>query len=478
MIYDILIIGAGVTGGMIARELSRYDLSVCLLEKENDVACGASKANSGIIHGGFDPEPGTRKAKLNTLGVSLLYQAAEELHVPYVRNGSLVCAFSTDEEPGIQALYRRGVENGIGGMSILSGDEARALEPNLSPAVTKALRIPSAGIISPYDLTVAAVGNAMDNGVVLKRNFAVASIASENHIYTVTAENGCTVQGKYLINCAGGYADVIANMVGDHHFTIIPRAGEYMLLDKAEGTRVSHTIFQLPSKEGKGILVSPTVHGNLLVGPTANAVESPDHKQTTPDGLAQVRRLSAKSVPSVDFRQVITSFTGVRASEKNRDFLIEWSKNAGNVLHVAAIDSPGLTCCVSIARHVVTMLGQAVSLVPKENWNGVRENTHAFSHMTEEEKDAFIKENPAYGKIVCRCEQISEGEILDAIRRNPGARDMDGIKRRTRSGMGRCQGGFCGPQVMALLSKELGIGMEEVTKNGGESYMVTERIGQ
>lgn len=476
MVYDILIIGAGVVGGMIARELSRYDLSVCLLEKENDVACGASKANSGIIHGGFDPEPGTLKAKLNTLGVPLLYKAAQELHVPYVRNGSLVCAFSTEEEPGIQELYDRGLENGIGGMSILSGDEARELEPNLSPAVTKALLIPSAGIISPYDLAVAAVGNAMDNGVELVRNFPVASIRAEDNIYTVTSADGQVLQGKYVINCAGGYSDAIASMVGDNHFAIIPRAGEYMLLDKAEGARVSRTIFQLPSKEGKGILVSPTAHGNLLVGPTATAVETPDTKLTTPEGLAQVKKLSAKSVPSVDFRQVITSFTGVRASEKNGDFIIEWSKNSKNVLHVAAIDSPGLTCCVSIAQYVVNMLD--IPLTPKANWNGVRENIHAFSHMNDEEKNAFIQQNPAYGKIVCRCEQISEGEILDAIRRNPGARDIDGVKRRTRSGMGRCQGGFCGPQVMALLSKELGIGMEEVTKNGGDSYIVAERIGQ
>ena len=478
MVYDILIIGAGVVGGMIARELSRYDLSVCLLEKENDVACGASKANSGIIHGGFDPEPGTLKAKLNTLGVPLLYQAAKELHVPFVNNGSLVCAFCKEEEPKIDELYQRGLENGIGGMSVISGDEARELEPHLSTAVTKALYIPSAGIISPYDLTVAAVGNAMDNGVALERNFAVSSIGAENGLYTVTDTTGRTKQGRYLINCAGSYADVIAGLLGDDHFSIIPRAGEYMLLDKAEGSRVKCTIFQLPSKEGKGILVSPTVHGNLLVGPTATVVDSPDAKQTTPEGLAQVRNLAAKSVPSVDFRQVITSFSGVRASEKQGDFIIDWSKNSSNALHVAAIDSPGLTCSVSIAQYVVKLLADAgITLAAKANWNAIREDVHAFHNMNEEEKHAYIQQNPAYGKIVCRCELISEGEILDAIHRNPGARDMDGIKRRTRSGMGRCQGGFCGPSVMALLSKELGIGMEEVTKNGGNSKMVAERIG-
>lgn len=479
MVYDILIIGAGVVGGMLARELSRYELSVCLLEKENDVSCGASKANSGIIHGGFDPEPGTLKAKLNTLGVPLLYQAAEELHVPYIQNGSLVCAFGAEEEPEVENLYRRGLENGIAGMQILSGAQARVLEPNLSEAVTKALHIPSAGIISPYDLTIAAVGNAMDNGVALERNFAVASIEAADGIYTAVSANGKQVQGRYLVNCAGGYADAIAKMAGDDFFAIIPRAGEYMLLDKAEGTRVQHTIFQIPSKEGKGILVSPTVHGNLLVGPTAGQVDSADSKQTTPEGLAQVRKLSAKSVPSVDFRQVITSFTGVRASVSTGDFIIAPSKRAAGVLHVAAIDSPGLTCCVSIAKYAVELLGKmGLSLKEKADWDGTREDPHAFQHLSDEEKNSFIQAHPDYGKILCRCELISEGEVLDAIRRNPGARDMDGVKRRTRSGMGRCQGGFCGPYVMELLSRELGIGLEEVTKNGGESYMVTERIGQ
>ena len=478
MLYGILIIGGGVIGGMIARELSRYQLNICLLEKENDVACGASKANSGIIHGGFDPEPGTLKAKLNTLGIDLLYEAAEQLKVPYVRNGSMVCAFGAKEEPQIDELFARGMENGITGMAILTGDEARTLEPQLSPEITKVLHIPAAGIISPYDLTVAAIGNAMDNGVILERNFAVTGISEENGIYTLTTANGNRVQGKYLINCAGGYSDAIARLLGDDHFKIISRAGEYMLLDKNEGTRVAHTIFQLPSEAGKGILVSPTAHGNLLVGPTATAVATPDSKQTTPAGLTQIKALAAKSVPKVDFRQVITSFSGVRASEKGGDFIIEWAKQSENALHVAAIDSPGLTCCVSIARYVIDLLKtRNIPLVPKVNWCGQRADVHAFAHMSDEEKDAFIKDNPTYGKIVCRCELISEGEVLDAIRRNPGARDMDGIKRRTRSGMGRCQGGFCGPYVMQLLAQELGISLEKVTKNGAGSQMVTERIG-
>ena len=479
MSYDVVIVGAGVIGGMVARELSRYDLSVCLLEKENDVASGASRANSGIVHGGYDPEIGTLKAKLNTVGVEMLYEAADALCVPYIKNGSMVCAFGEKEDPAVQELYDRGIANQIPGLEILSGEEARAIEPNLSTAITSVLHVTNAGIICPYDLTIASVGNAMDNGVELKRNFAVSAIEKREKGYLVTSASGESVSAQYILNCAGGYSDKIAGMVGDDYFTIIPRAGEYILLDKTEGSRVKHTIFQVPSEEGKGILVSPTVDGNLLTGPTAMKVAIPESRDTTPEGLAQVQRLSAKSVPSVNFRQVITSFTGVRSSEKKGDFIIEESPKAPGVIHVAAIDSPGLTCSVSIAKYAVEQLQKAgLALTQKESWNGHREDPHAFHKMSDEEKNAYIQEHPDYGKIVCRCETVSEGEIRAAIRQNPGARDIDGVKRRTRSGMGRCQGGFCGPYVMKLIAEELGIPMETVTKNGGESFMLTGKIGE
>ena len=479
MIYDVLIIGAGIIGGMLARELSRYDLKVCLAEKENDVACGASRANSGIVHGGYDPVPGTLKAKLNTEGVDMLFRAAEELHVPHKRNGSMVCAFSPAEEPVLRELYEQGLKNGIPGMALLSGDAARAIEPQLSPKITQVLHVTNAGIVCPYQLTIAAVGNAMDNGVELKREFAVTAISQNNGVFTVTAGSGDAVQSRYLVNCAGGYSDKIANLAGDDFFHIIPRAGEYMLLDKAEGSRVSHTLFQVPTAEGKGILVSPTVDGNLLIGPTASKVATPENRDTTPEGLGIVNRLAAKTVPQIDFRQVITSFTGVRATGSTGEFILEPSRSMPGMLHAGAIDSPGLTCCVSIAKYLTGLLEQqGLSLKEKADWNGNRSDPHAFRKMTDEEKDAYIQANPAYGKIVCRCETVSEGEILDAIRRNPSARDMDGVKRRTRSGMGRCQGGFCGPYVMELLAKELGIAMEEVTKSGGDSRMVMGKVGQ
>ena len=477
MIYDVVIVGAGVVGGMVARELSKYQLSVCLLEKNSDVSCGASKANSGIIHGGYDPEPDTLKAKLNTIGVPLLYQAAKELGVPHKNNGSMVCAFGAEQEAAIHKLYERGIQNHIEGMEILSGEQARALEPTLSEDITLVLHITNSGIVCPYRLTIAAVGNAMDNGVQLKRNFEVCQIEQNDGVFTVTDTNGEAVRAKYLVNCAGCFSDRVAAMAGDEFFKIIPRSGEYLLLDKSQGTTLQHTIFQVPTKEGKGILVTPTVHGNLMTGPTATAVATPDDKEMTLAGIDTIKHLAKKSVPSVDFSQVITSFVGIRSSVAEGDFIIEPSDKVKGLVHVAAIDSPGLTCCVSIAQYAVDIL-RNIGLVttPKGDWDGTREDTEAFHKMTAEQKDAFIKENAAYGKIICRCEGITEGEILDAIRRNPSAVDVDGVKRRTRAGMGRCQGGFCSPYVVELIAAEQHKPMEQITKKGNNSKILTGRL--
>ncbi len=476
MKYDVLIIGAGVIGGVTARELMRYKLKVAILEKENDVACGASKANSGIIHGGYDPEPETLKAMLNTEGVDLLYKAAKELNVPFENNGSLVCAFGEEENSVVAELYKRGLENGISGMEILNGDEARRLEPALSENVTMALRVTNAGIICPYEMTVASVGNAMDNGAELFRNFEVCKISPKADGFVVKSVNGDEKECRYILNCAGVYSDKIAALIGDESFKIIPRAGEYMLLDKAEGKKVLHTIFQVPTKEGKGILVTPTVDGNLLTGPTASAV-SADFTDTTKEGLDTVSRLVKKSVPSVDFRQVITSFSGVRSSEKKGDFIIEPSKVNSRFINVAAIDSPGLTSSVAIAKYAVNQLKSVgLQLIDNPNFNGRRDDPHAFRKMNDEQKNEFIKAHAEYGKIVCRCETVSEGEIRFAISHNPKAMDIDGVKRRTRSGMGRCQGGFCLPFVMKLIAEENGMELSKVTKKGGGSYIADGKL--
>ena len=475
--YDVAIIGAGVIGGMVARELTKYSLSVCLLEKENDVACGASKANSGIVHGGYDPTPGTLKAKLNVSGVEKLFYTAKELHVPIRRNGSLVCAFSEEEDKVIHALYERGIENEVNELTILSGDEARKREPNLSENVTSALLVSNAGIVCPYELTIAAVGNAMDNGAALRTNYEVTAIVKAEDGFRICSKDGRQILAKYLINCAGGYADKIAGLLDDKFFELIPRAGEYMLLDKSEGRTVSHTIFQVPSAAGKGILVTPTVDGNLLTGPTAMEVVAPENTETTSEGLDLVATLAKKSVPNLDFRKVITSFSGIRSSEKGGDFIITASEKVENLIHVAAIDSPGLTSCVAIAEYTVGILKDlGAKLIENPGFHGERENPHFFKQMTEEKKNAYIKTHPEYGKIICRCETVSEGEIRDAIRRNPPAHDVDGVKRRTRSGMGRCQGGFCAPFVTELLAKERNVSMETITKKGKESCMVTGKL--
>ena len=475
--YDVAIIGAGVIGGMVARELTKYSLSVCLLEKENDVACGASKANSGIVHGGYDPTPGTLKAKLNVSGVEKLFYTAKELHVPIRRNGSLVCAFSEEEDKVIHALYERGIENEVNELTILSGDEARKREPNLSENVTSALLVSNAGIVCPYELTIAAVGNAMDNGAALRTNYEVTAIVKAEDGFRICSKDGRQILAKYLINCAGGYADKIAGLLDDKFFELIPRAGEYMLLDKSEGRTVSHTIFQVPSAAGKGILVTPTVDGNLLTGPTAMEVVAPENTETTSEGLDLVATLAKKSVPNLDFRKVITSFSGIRSSEKGGDFIITASEKVENLIHVAAIDSPGLTSCVAIAEYTVGILKDlGAKLIENPGFHGERENPHFFKQMTEEEKNAYIKTHPEYGRIICRCETVSEGEIRDAIRRNPPAHDVDGVKRRTRSGMGRCQGGFCAPFVTELLAKECNVSMENITKKGKESCMVTGKL--
>ena len=474
--YTVAVIGGGVIGGMISRELTRYGIKTVILEKGNDVALGASKANSGIVHGGYDPEPNTLKAKLNALGVEKLFKAASDLNVPIKRNGSLVCAFSEEEKAHLDLLYKRGLENGITALEIIDGDKARELEENLSASVVAALWVKNAGIVCPYELTVASIGNAMDNGAELITDFEVVTI-NKNDAFEILSADGKTVLADYVINCAGTYSGKIASLVGDNSIEIIPRAGEYLLLDKAEGMRVKHTIFQVPTKDGKGILVSPTVDGNLLTGPTASVVASPANKETTANGMNKVNTLALKSVPTVNFRNVITSFTGVRASNKGGDFVIGESVACKNFINVAAIDSPGLTCCVSIAEYVMDVLkGVGLKLELSSDFNGKRNDPHFFRKMNDEEKNEFIKSNPTYGRIVCRCEGISEGEMRYAVKTNPPATDLDGVKRRTRAGMGRCQGGFCSPTVMKLIAEERGIGKEQVTKNGGGSYIVTEKL--
>ncbi len=475
MCYDVAVIGAGVIGALVARELSKYKLKTVLLEATNDVAMGASKANSGIVHAGFDAKPGTLKAELNVKGCSMMPELCKDLSVPYKNNGSLVVAFSEEEMTTIQDLYNRGIANGVPELRILNKEELKACEPNLSDDVFGALDAESAGIVCPYELTIAATENAVVNGVEFIRNYRVSSISFNDGIFTVKSADR-EICAKFVVNAAGAYSDYVSELIGDDSVKLIMRRGEYFILDKAVGNTVSHTIFQCPTKMGKGILVSPTVDGNLLIGPTAEDVDCKTDTCTTVNGFNTIKTYAVKSCPSVSTRNAITSFTGLRAHPVNDDFILGPSKVNPRFIHASGIESPGLTSAPAIAQYLVGIIISDLGNVDvNELFNGKREDVFRFRHASDEEKAAAIAKNPAYGRIVCRCETITEGEIIDAIKAPAGARDVDGVKRRTRAGMGRCQGGFCGSKVVEILARELGCEINEITKFGANSNILFEK---
>ena len=470
---DVAVIGAGVVGALIARELSRYQLDVCMLEKADDVAMGTSKANSAIVHAGFDCQPGSVMAKMNVRGNAMMDQLTRELSVPFKRNGSMVLAFGEEDAGTLQILLDRGIQNGVPGVEIVSGDRARELEPNISGNVTAALVAPSGGIVCPYELTIAAAGNAMDNGVRLYTGFEVVSADFADGVWTLVSAAGDQVQARYVINAAGLFSDRVAALLGDTEYHLFPRRGEYLLLDRDQGQMVSHTIFQCPSAMGKGILVTPTVDGNLLLGPTSENREDREDTATTAEGLATVARLAAKSVPSVNLRAVITSFTGLRSCSPGHDFVIESSKNRPQLVEITGIESPGLSSAPAIAEYAVGLLKEmGLPLHEKADFNPIRRPIPRFREMDIQQRRALIQEDARFGQIICRCETVTEGEIVRALHQNPPAHDLDGVKRRTRTGMGRCNGGFCTPQAVEIIARELGIPVEQVTKCGGDSQLL------
>ncbi len=469
--YDVAVIGAGVVGGMIARELSAYNLKICILEKTNDVAMGATKANSAIVHAGFDAKPGSLKAKLNVKGSEMMEKVADELGVKYKRNGSLVIGFNDEDMETVKALKKRGDENGVAGLKVIEKDEIKKLEPSVSDNVICALYAPTGAIICPYELAVAAVGNAMDNGAELKTGFEVLSVEKNNDCYEICSEYE-SVKARYVVNAAGLYADNIAKMVGDNSFEIKPRKGEYILLDKECGNLVSHTIFRTPSKMGKGILVSPTVDGNLLTGPTSVDIEDKEDKGTTAEGFGKIIKEANENIDGIPYNKTITSFCGLRAVGSTGDFII--NSPVKGFINVAGIESPGLSASPAIAVMVREMIEESgEKLTVNMEYNPNRKPMHGFREASIEEKNEIIKKDKTFGRIICRCESVTEGEILEAIRTNPKPSDLDGVKRRTRAQMGRCQGGFCSPYIIKLLAEEKGVSCEEITKNGGNSIMIT-----
>lgn len=462
---DVIIIGAGVSGCAIARELSRYQLDICVLERESDICEGTSKANSGIVHGGFDAKPGTLKAKLNVLGNSMMDEMSKKLDFEFKRNGSMVVCQNEMGIPALEKLLEQGKENGVKGMKILKREQALELEPNLADGVYAVLHIPSGGIVCPFGMNIAYAENAAQNGVEFKLGTEVQLIERVGQDYRIQTNQG-VFETKYVINAAGVYADVFHNMVSEQKIHITPRRGDYCLLDKTAGDLVRHTIFQLPTEKGKGVLVTPTIHGNLLLGPTAIDIEDKEATATTAKGLQEVLEKCTKSVKNIPFKQVITSFAGLRAHEEHGEFIIGEVEDAKGFIDVAGIESPGLTSAPAIGIYVRDILAEKMELKEKENFVEERKGIVRFLDLPKEEQNRLLQENQAYGQIVCRCEQITEGEILDAIHRPLGATTLDGVKRRTRAGMGRCQAGFCTPKVMEILARELHLELKGIRKNG------------
>ena len=475
--FDVAIIGAGITGSSIARELSRYNLNVVVLEKGYDVCQGTTKANSAIVHGGFDAHENTLKAKLNVEGNRLYEQVCKDLGVHFERNGALVLAFDEDEMTHIKNLYERGIENKATGLKIITRSEVLEREPNVNPSVVGALLCESSGIVCPFNLNIAMIENAMENKVELRLSSKVVNIEKKDDYFDIEIENYKNIKAKYVVNAAGVYADKINNMMGGDEYTITATKGEYKILDKSEGKILNHTLFQCPTEKGKGVLVTRTVHGNLLVGPNANATDDKEDISVRNEGLREIEQLSKKTIENINFRKTITSFAGLRAKGNKDDFMIFESQKCSHFINVGAIESPGLASAPAIGKHVVELLKNCgLELVEDCDFSPIRKSKKPFSQMTKEEKIAISNEDERYRKIICRCENVVEGEIIDAIHSTCGARTVDGVKRRVRPAMGRCQGGFCGPKVIEILSRELNIDIEDIYKDYENSNVVVSKV--
>lgn len=467
--FDVAIIGCGVIGAATAFELSKRRINCVVLEKENDVAMGATRANSAIIHAGYDPAPGTLMARMNVEGNRITEQLCKDLSVPFSRIGSLVLAFSVEEMQTIDELFHRGNANGVPGLEVISGKRVREMEPEASDKVVGALYAPSAGIIGPWEYALALAETAVVNGVELRLNAKVEAIEKLSDGYRLKTTNG-DCEARYVVNAAGVESELIHNMVADKCFTMIPSRGEYYLMDKCEVTRADHVLFQCPNKDGKGVLVSPTVGGNLIVGPNAVDVTEPERPNNTADGMAFVRERATLTVPTLNFRNSIRNFAGIRANTDKDEFQIGVA--AENFIDLAGIKSPGLSSAPAIAKYTIELLeGCGLKSEPKPDAVTTRKKLH-FRTLSNRDKQAVIKENPLYGRVVCRCETITEGEIVDAIHSPIPPCSVDGIKRRAGSGMGRCQGGFCGPRVLDILARELKKNPLDILQDGAGSRIL------
>lgn len=469
--FDVIIIGGGVTGCTTARNLARYNLKIALLEKASDICEGQSKANTAIVHGGYDALPHTQKAKYNVLGNKMFDKVCSELDVPLQWNTSLVVAFSESGIPKLKELKRQGETNGVTGLSIIGKDEIKKREPNISPNAYAALLVPNGGIVCPYELTIANAENAAENGVEFYRNAQVTKVEKTGEYWTVESGAG-TFTAKAVVNCAGLYSDIINNMVSEDKFHILPRRGEYYIIDKSYAGTFHASIFQLPTKMGKGILVTPTVDGTMLIGPTAEDIEDKDDTRTTSEGLDKTFKFGSATWEHIPMRDVITTFAGIRAHCDKNDFILGEAPDAPMFFNAGGVESPGLTSSPAIGQYLAESVADRLGAKPNKHFNPIRKGIPKFRNMTDSERAKAIASNPDYAKIICRCETVTEAEIRESIRRPVGARTIDGVKRRTRAGMGRCQAGFCTPATIRILCEELNLSPLEVTKFGGNSKML------
>lgn len=473
--YDVVVIGAGIAGTFIARELSRYDLKIAIVDKANDVANSTTMANSAIIHAGYDAPANKKKGYFNAKGNALYDTVCEELDVPFKRVGSLVVAFSEEDKITLQKLYDNGVEVGVPNMKILSQKETLEMEPNLNPEILGALYAPTGGIISPWEMAIALCENAIENGAELFLNKEVKDMKKEDDKFTLFFEDG-TMEAKYVINCAGLYSDKINNMVASPLFEIKPRKGQYYILDKSEGNLVNKVIFQCPSEKGKGILVSPTVHGNLLVGPDSEPINDRDDISTSRDALEIIKETAKLTCRNIPYGKVIRSFSGVRSTADYGDFIIGESPEVKGLINIGGFESPGLSSAPAVALYIVDIMKDITGgLTEKADFNPRRRPFIRFEELSEEEKAELVKKNPKYGRVICRCETITEGEIVDSIHRKAGATTVKGVKKRTRAGMGRCQGGFCSPRVVEILARELNCDVKDIKLDSPSSYILSGR---
>jgi len=478
--HDVVIIGGGVVGCAVARELSRWALDIILLEKMGDICMGASKANTAIVHAGHDAKTGSEKAKFNVLGNSLYDKFSQELDVPFRRNGSLVVAFEGDDLSVLEELKARGEANGVPDLSIIGKEELRKREPNIGHEAAAALVCPTGGIVCPFRFTIALAENAAKNGVEFELDAGVKDIRPIDNGWEVTAENGKSYQTKIIVNCAGTESGLLNNLVSSNKITILPRRGEYYLLDKSFKGLLKETIFQMPSAKGKGIVVVETIDGNILIGPNAEELDPETglhDTRTTSDGLHEVYNSSLRSWNTNPRSKIITNFSGVRARPSTDDFIIGEAADAPGFFNAAGVESPGLTAAPAIGTHLAKLVADKLGAAENKDFDPKRIEAKPFSECTPEERCQLIAKDPAYARIVCRCETVTEAEVRQAIRNPVGARNIDALKRRVRAGAGRCQSGFCCPRSLEILCEELGKSPEEITKFGKASQLLTGRIG-